>query len=220
MEISNEETLHITQVFYLTYFSRSQRSNFDNFYDVLQLLNYWADIHQIFILHASNKDTSRIYPGFSFDVLFKVTEVKYWNFYDLLQHLNYQVDLHKIFIMYTSNLIRIHHILITWVFDLTYFSRSQRANFEMFIIFSNTLTIGWFFTKYLSWGLHLIRIHHILPGFLIWPTSQCHRGQTLTFLRCMNVFPHYRVLWFDWLLKVTDGMSSSFACNELLKPVT
>jgi hypothetical protein len=40
----NEDTFHITQVFDLTYFSRSQRSNFDNLYDVLQLLNYWADL--------------------------------------------------------------------------------------------------------------------------------------------------------------------------------
>jgi hypothetical protein len=46
-------------------------NNFDNFYDVLQLLNYWADLHQIFILHTSN-----ISRFFSFDLLFKVTEVK------------------------------------------------------------------------------------------------------------------------------------------------
>jgi hypothetical protein len=48
-------------LFDLTYFS-------DNFSDVLQLLNYWVDLHQIFILHTLNK-------GFSFNLLFKVTEV-------------------------------------------------------------------------------------------------------------------------------------------------
>jgi hypothetical protein len=74
------------------------------------------------------------YPGFSFDLLFKVAEVKLWNFYDLLQH----------------------------------------------------LTIGRIFTKFLSW-IHLIRIHHILPQFLIWPTFQCHRGQALHKLLCGDI---------------------------------
>jgi hypothetical protein len=70
-DIYDEDTLHITRVFDLTYFSRS---NFDNVYDVIQLLNYWADLHQIFILHTSNKDTMYMYityyPGFLFDLLF------------------------------------------------------------------------------------------------------------------------------------------------------
>jgi hypothetical protein len=50
METSNEDTLHTKQVFDLTYFSRFQRSNFNNFYDVLQHLNCWADLLQIFIM--------------------------------------------------------------------------------------------------------------------------------------------------------------------------
>jgi hypothetical protein len=100
-------------------------------------------------------------------------------FYDLLQHLNYQADLHQIFIMDTSNKDISH---ITQVFYFTYFSRSQRTTFENFTICSNTLTIGRIFTKFLSW-IHPIRIHHIhvLPRFLILPTFQCHRGQTLFF---------------------------------------
>jgi hypothetical protein len=49
--------------------------------------------------------------------------------------------------MYTSNKDTSH---ITPVFDLTYmYSMSQRSNFEFFMICSNTLTIGWIFTKYL-----------------------------------------------------------------------
>jgi hypothetical protein len=54
MKTSNEDTLHITWVFDLTYFSKSHRSNFNNFYDVLKLLSYWADRHQIFIMDSSN----------------------------------------------------------------------------------------------------------------------------------------------------------------------
>jgi hypothetical protein len=114
-------------------------------------------------MDTSNKDVSHTlymyYPGFWFHLLFKVTEVKLSNFYDLLQHLNYRADLHQIFIMDTSNKAISH---ISRVFDFTCFSRSQRSNFQIFTICSNTLTIGWIFTKFLSW-IHLIRIYY--PGF-------------------------------------------------------
>jgi hypothetical protein len=56
----SRDTLHITRIFDLTYFSRSQWSNFDNFYDVLKLFNYSAD--QIFIIDMSN---DHLLPGFS-----------------------------------------------------------------------------------------------------------------------------------------------------------
>jgi hypothetical protein len=79
METSSEDTLHITQVLDLTYFSRSQRSNFDNFYDVLQLLNYWADLNQIFILHTSNKNTSHI------------TRVFHLNYFSRSQRSNFEI---------------------------------------------------------------------------------------------------------------------------------
>jgi hypothetical protein len=129
-------------------------------YMYLGVYNYWGYLHQIFILHTSNKNTSHIYPGFSFDLLFKVTEVKLWNFYDLLQHL----AIGQIFIKFLASIHLIRISDITQVFDFAYFSRSQRSNFQMFTICSNTLTIGRIFTKFLSW-IHLIRIHHILPQF-------------------------------------------------------
>jgi hypothetical protein len=149
--------LHITRIFDLTYFSRSQRSK-------LQLLNYWVDLHQIFILHTSNKDTSHIARVFHL-TYFSRAQRSNLKFYDLLQHLNYQVDLHQIFIMDTSNKDTSH---ITPVFDLTYFSMSEGK--LCFLCFFNTLTIGWIFTKYvcprstkLSWG------HYVLGWFLPHP---------------------------------------------------
>jgi hypothetical protein len=39
-------------------------------------------------------------------------------------------------------------------------------------------TNGWIISKFLSW-VHLVRIHHIIPVFLIWPTFQGHRGKSL-----------------------------------------
>jgi hypothetical protein len=38
-------------------------------------------------------------------------------------------------------------------------------------------TNGWINSKFLSY-IHLIRIHDIIAGFLIWPTFQGHRGQS------------------------------------------
>jgi hypothetical protein len=38
-------------------------------------------------------------------------------------------------------------------------------------------TNGWIISKFLSY-VHLIRIHDIIPRFLIWPTFQGHRGQS------------------------------------------
>jgi hypothetical protein len=55
MGIFNQVPSRITMVFDLTYFSRSQRSNFE-----IQHLNYWADLHQFSIADTSNKDTSHI----------------------------------------------------------------------------------------------------------------------------------------------------------------
>jgi hypothetical protein len=57
-------------------------------------------------------------------------------------------------------------------------------------------------TKFL-WEVYLIRLHHILPGFWIWPTFQGHRGQcskkitklciSLLFdLECSNL------VWIPW----------------------
>jgi hypothetical protein len=40
----------------------------------------------------------------------------------------------------------------------------------------NSSTNGWIISKFLSW-VHLIRIHDIIPVFLIWPTFEGHRGQ-------------------------------------------
>jgi hypothetical protein len=148
----------MTQVFDLTYFSRSQRSNFDNRYDVLQLLYYWVDLHPIFILHTSNKDTSYI------------TRVFPLTYFSRSQTSNFEI-----FFTICSNTLTIGWIFTTsnkdishypGLFDFTYFSRSQKSNFEICTICSNTLSIGRIFTKFLSW-IHLIRIHHILPRFLI-----------------------------------------------------
>jgi hypothetical protein len=60
----NKDASHITRVFDLTYFWRSQRSNFGNFYDLLQHLNYLTDLHQIFIMNTSNIRIHRILPVF------------------------------------------------------------------------------------------------------------------------------------------------------------
>jgi hypothetical protein len=52
------------------------------------------------------------YPGFWFDLLFKVTEVKLWNFYYVLQLLNNSADLHQIFIIDKSKKWYISHITV------------------------------------------------------------------------------------------------------------
>jgi hypothetical protein len=41
----------------------------------------------------------------------------------------------------------------------------------------NSWTNDWIYSIFLSL-VHLIRIHEIIPGFLIWPTFQGHRGQS------------------------------------------
>jgi hypothetical protein len=41
----------------------------------------------------------------------------------------------------------------------------------------NSWTNGWIISKSLS-QVHLEKIHDIIPGFLIWPTFQGHRGQS------------------------------------------
>jgi hypothetical protein len=73
--------------------------------------------------------------------------------------------------------------------SLATISMSQHLSLEVSIwwayfitMCSNSLTIGRFYTKFLS-CIHLIRVHYILPGFFIWPTFQGHGGQTLKFLR-------------------------------------
>jgi hypothetical protein len=46
----------------------------------------------------------------------------------------------------------------------------------------NSWTNGWIISKFLSW-VHLVRIHDIIPGFLIWPTFQGHRGLKFVWVR-------------------------------------
>jgi hypothetical protein len=95
------------------------------------------------------------------------------------------------------------------VFDFTYFSRSQRSNFEIFMICSNALIIGWIFTEFLSW-IHLIRIYHILPWFLVWPTFQCHRGQTLFFYYLpLNNTLTIECIFTKYLFMVTSNKDAS-----------
>jgi hypothetical protein len=110
-------------------------------------------------METSNEDASHIYPGFSFNLLFKVTEVKLWNF----------------------------------------------------TICSNTLAIRRIFTKFLSW-IHLIRIHHILPRFLIWPTFQCSRGQTLFFYDLPQHL-NYGWIFTKYLFLVTSNKDTSYVAQ-------
>jgi hypothetical protein len=65
----------------------------------------------------------------------------------------------------------------TWVFDWPFFQgyRSQTC----YYLWTN----DWVISKFLSW-LHLIRVLHVVPGFLIWPTFQNHRGQTWKIVAC------------------------------------
>jgi hypothetical protein len=67
--------------------------------------------------------------------------------------------------------------------------------------------------------IHLIRIHHILPGFLILPTFQCHRGKTLKSLRYINVFAHYRsqVCDLTYFSRLQTACPQPWPRYELLK---
>jgi hypothetical protein len=84
------------------------------------------------------------------------------------------------------------YITYTQVFDLTYFSRSQRSNFDIFTICSNSCNYWADLHQILSCiHVHLIRIHRILPGFFIWPTFQGH-GQV-----CKKLQSWHILLLFD-----------------------
>jgi hypothetical protein len=54
---------------------------------------------------------------------------------------------------------------------------SWKSNMKCYYSWTN----GWIISKFLSW-VHLIRIHDMIPGFLIWPTfwrvTLTHRGQS------------------------------------------
>jgi hypothetical protein len=157
--------LHVMRILTLLWpsFQGHWGLNFNNFYDVPKLLNYWTDLHEIFIMDTSNKDTSHI----------------------------------------------------TQVFDLTYPWRSQRSNFEIFTICSNTFNPSTAGPTYiwppstLSLLLVLydtyIHVHKALPvphdyGQSI-HTQQC-RSRLITFWTCVvhhvTTFStnHIRGTWF------------------------
>jgi hypothetical protein len=59
----------------------------------------------------------------------------------------------------------------------------------------NSWTNVWIISKCLSW-VHIIRIHDILPGFLIWHTFEGHRGQSLgTVMFLPNFSPIGLQIW-------------------------
>jgi hypothetical protein len=92
---------------------------------------------------------------------------------------------------------------ITPVFDLTYFSMSQRSNFEFFMICINTLTIGWIFTKYLfmvtsNKDTSLIAWVVDLTYFLL---SQRKDFEMFTVHKCICTLP-FPGLWFDYFSRL------------------
>jgi hypothetical protein len=108
---SNKDTWHNTPVFYLTYFSRSQRSKFKTNYEVEVFCYYLTCAPSTFLPNFGQSDFKY---GHQVAILEKQPSAVTPEL--MLYHL-------QILIIGTSNKDTWHN---TWVFDLTYFSRSQR----------------------------------------------------------------------------------------------
>jgi hypothetical protein len=194
METSNEDTLHITRVFDFTYFSRSQRSNLKCLRSVPTPIIGWIFTKFLSWMHLIRIHHIHVLHGF---LIWPTFEGQGGQTLKFIRSAPNTLTIWQIFTNFLSwiHLIRIHHIheLPGW-FDLLFkvtvvklwncYRLLQHRNYwadlrQIFIMDTN--------------------VHHILNGFLIWPTIQDHTVKTNMFyvpmetgpilVQCLSPFP-------------------------------